>query len=158
MNTWNCVARRVGLAASMLAGALLTVGIPESAARADVPPPTPTPHPLSAPRNLHASGLEERMRLLTAELGLDAQQQSDVRRLLLEQREQMKRIWSDTSIPPAYRVNATRAIGDKTADRIRALLNEEQKAKYVAARKPREPQSSDSKRSVEDWMNAATKK
>jgi hypothetical protein len=97
------------------------------------------------------------MRLLTAELGLDAQQQSDVRRLLLEQREQVSKIWSDTSIPPAYRVNATRAIGDKTADRIRALLTEEQKAKYIAPRKPHEPQASDAKRSVQDWMNAASK-
>jgi hypothetical protein len=107
---------------------------------------------------MRPTGLEERVRLLTAELALDGQQQSDVRRILLDQRQQVMKVWNDNSVPPAYRVNLTRAIGDKTADKIRALLNDEQKAKYVAPRKPHEPQPGESKRSVEDWMNAASQK
>jgi hypothetical protein len=104
------------------------------------------------------SGLDQRVRLLTAELGLSAQQQADVRRALEDQREQVRKVWADTSIPAAYRVSATRAIADRTADRIRALLTDEQKTHYVAPRKPRDMGPQDSGRKVEDWMNSASAK
>jgi len=47
------------------------------------------------------------------------------------------KVWNDTSLAAANRVSATRIISDRTADRIRAILTEEQKAKYNKARKPR---------------------
>ena len=104
------------------------------------------------------NSLDGRMALLTAELGLDALQQIQVRRILENQREQIIKVWSDTSVPAAQRVNATRVISDGTADQIRALLTEAQKAKYTAARQPRASATDHDKRSVEDWMNAAGSK
>ena len=85
--------------------------------RAPWPPPT--------------SRLEARVQLLTAQLGLDAQQQAGVRRVLMDQRDQVMRVWRDNSVPPDDRVGATRAIVGGSAGRIRALLTEEQKAKFL---------------------------
>jgi len=102
--------------------------------------------------------LEQRITLLTAELSLDAQQQAQVRRILEDQREQVMAVWNDSSLPAASRVSATRVIGDRTADRIRAILTEEQKAKYHKARKPREPGENPPSPSVEAWMKAAAMK
>jgi hypothetical protein len=61
-------------------------------------------------------------------------------------------------VPPPNRVAATQAIGDKTADRIRALLNDEQKKKYNAPRQPRDTAAGARGPSVEDWMYPAKPK
>ncbi len=92
--------------------------------------------------------------LLTAELGLDAQQQSGVRGILEDQRRQIMTVWNDTSVPAAYRVHATRTISDRTGDRIRALLSDEQQAKYNKPRKPREATEGPATPSVDEWMKA----
>ena len=140
--------RGFGIATSALVLLGLWIPAEDSSAQVQQPPP-----PIQ-----RRSGLEERVQLLTAELGLDAAQQSAVRTLLLDQREQVMKVWSDPSIPAGYRIGATRAISDRTADRIRALLNDVQKAKYIAPRKPRETQAAGSKATLEDWMNAASPK
>jgi protein CpxP len=104
-------------------------------------------------RTPRASALDERIALLTAELNLDAGQQAGVRKLLEEQREQVRRVWNDVTIPAGSRVGATRAISERTADQIRALLTDEQKKKYLAARQPHAPSDEPAKPSLDDWMN-----
>ena len=42
-----------------------------------------------------------------------------MRKLLLEQREKVARLWNETAIPAQDRIRATQLIGDQTADRIR---------------------------------------
>ncbi len=108
--------------------------------------PAPYPHP--------DGRLDQRVKLLSVELGLDAQQQAAVRNILLKQREQVMKTWSDGSVPAEFRATATGAISEHTGDAIRALLNEEQKKKYNQARKPREADRDAAPRSVDDWMNA----
>jgi hypothetical protein len=49
-------------------------------------------------------------------------------------------------------VSATQSIGDKTADQIRALLNEEQRKKYNPP-KPSHEASTGPSPGVEEWMN-----
>jgi len=71
------------------------------------------------------------------------------------QREQVRKVWSDASVPAAYRVSAIHAISDKTADQIRALLSEEQKKHYNPPKPPREAATGSSRPSVEAWMNQA---
>ena len=105
----------------------------------------------------HAT-LEGRVAVYTKALNLDPAQQSQLRTLLLLQREQVQRLWSDASMDPANRVYATRAISDATADRIRAMLSEEQRSKYNPPRPPRDPAPAAGSRSVEDWMQAANSK
>jgi len=106
----------------------------------------------------HESALAQRVTLLSAELGLSAQQQEQVRRILEDQREQVMRVWNDSSLAAANRVSATRIISDRTADRIRTILTEEQQAKYHQARKPREAGQDSASPSVEEWMKAAAAK
>ncbi len=108
------------------------------------------------PRHHNHSGLEERVKAFSKALDLDARQQAELKKVLESQREQIRRVWSDGSVPPDQRASATRAISYQTADRIRALLNEEQRKKYSPPRPPQE--AAGSARSVEDGMNVAKPK
>jgi len=74
--------------------------------------------------------LEQRVQLLTHELALTDTQQEAVRQILRGQREAVRQIWQDPQISPAERAPAVRLMGERTADRIRAVLNDEQKKKY----------------------------
>jgi Spy/CpxP family protein refolding chaperone len=91
-----------------------------------------------APRYHNGLNLEHRISQFANALNLDADQQSRLKGLLLMQGEEIKRVWSDGSVPAAYRVAATRAISDKTTNQIRALLNAEQRAKYTPPKQSRE--------------------
>jgi hypothetical protein len=107
------------------------------------------------PRRHDARSLDKRVTMLSKALGLDAKQQSELRRVLEDQREQVNKIWNDTSVPAAQRVSATQAITDKTADQIRALLSEEQKKLYSPPKPPREAAAGSPRPSVETWMSPA---
>ena len=111
-----------------------------------------------APRHDSETRTDDRVRILSQALDLDAKQQSELRKVLDSQRQQIRRVWSDTSVPAAYRVIATRAISDKTADQIRALLNDEQKKKYNPPRQAHEGAPAPPSTTVEDWMKAADSK
>jgi hypothetical protein len=104
------------------------------------------------PRQVGGRSLEERVAMLSKALHLDARQQSELRKVLEDQREQVGRVWSDTSVPASYRVLSTQAIADRTADRIRALLNEEQRKRYNPPKRPHQA-TPGSAPSVEAWMN-----
>ena len=124
--------------------------VAEPAAAGSQPGPVPTQRASAA--------LGQRVSLLAAELSLDGQQQAQVRRILEDQREQVMKVWNDTSLAAANRVSATRIISDRTADRIRAILTEEQKAKYNKARKPRAAGENSASPSIEEWMKATAEK
>jgi hypothetical protein len=108
----------------------------------------------------HASSttLNDRIRILTKALDLDAMQQSQLRSVLESQRAQLAKLWSDDTVPAEYRVGATRKISDQTADRIRALLTEEQRKKYNPHVEPHTTAPGAGEKTVEDWMNAAKAK
>jgi hypothetical protein len=111
-----------------------------------------------AQRIAPGANLDDRIKTLALALDLDAEQQSQVRRVLENQREQVSEVWKDTSVPPVYRVSATRAISDKTADQIRALLSDEQKKKFTPPRQPHDATARHSSPSAEDWMKATQSK
>jgi hypothetical protein len=112
--------------------------------------------PLSKrPRSL---ALDRRIELLTKELDLSEAQQTEVRKLLQSQRDQVARLWDDTSVPPPYRVSATQAISEQTADRIRALLDDNQRKRYNSPKPSHLPPADSSQRTVEDWMQAVSAK
>ncbi len=91
-------------------------------------------HSRAAPPHAAGSTLDRRVDLLAAELHLSADQRIQVRALLQGQREQVQRVWNDATVPPAMRVGRTQAISDKTAESIRALLDEEQRKAYIQPR------------------------
>jgi hypothetical protein len=118
----------------------------------------PESHSLQPPHRHYRSGLEERVKTFSKAFDLDAKQQDELRKVLESQREQIRKVWREGSVPPPYRVSATRLIYYQTEDRIRALLNDEQRKKYKPPRPSNESAVASDQRSVEYWMNAAKPK
>ena len=100
------------------------------------------------------SRLDQRMQLLTKELNLDEQQQGSVRTILLLQRSEVIKAWSDPSVPAAIRVSALQGITERTADRIRSVLTDAQREKYLKARLHETPVGAPGG-DVAKWMKTA---
>lgn len=109
----------------------------------------PLRHP-GKPSGRRAS-LNDRVATLTKALRLDPQQQAELRTVLQGQREQVQRIWNDETMSSGDRLVATKGVGHRTADQIRALLNEEQRKKFDPAPE-HDPDSTVGKANVEEWM------
>ena len=77
--------------------------------------------------------LDNRVQLMAKELDLDANQQARLKSILLAHRAEVAKAWNDPSVPAAVRIATTQAVSEKTAERIRAVLNDEQRAKYAKA-------------------------
>jgi hypothetical protein len=105
---------------------------------------------LRAPAHVRAGGsLQHRVDVLAKALQLDARQRTQLAAILESQRQAVTKIWSDPAMLPAERTPATRALQDRTADQIRAILSEEQKKRY----NPPNPQgAAPPSPNVEDWM------
>ena len=97
------------------------------------------------------SALDKRVQLLAAELNLDEAQQAAVRRLLLQQREQTLKVWSNDAVPAAVRIQATQGVADRTAGQIRSLLNDAQRSRYTQPRN-REAEQHFATGDLESWM------
>jgi hypothetical protein len=95
--------------------------------------------------------LERRIAVYTRTLSLDLHQQAQLRGVLIWQKDEMQRVWNDATLTAAMRVHATQIIAAATANRIRAMLNEEQRRKYNPPPQPRD--QSTPQPNVESWMN-----
>ena len=105
--------------------------------------------PRSHGRARAAGSLEHRVDVLSKALRLDVRQRTQLFTILENQRQELRKIWSDPALPPADRTPATRALQDRTADQIRTILSEEQKKRY----NPPKPQGvAPPSPNVEDWM------
>lgn len=113
-------------------------------------PPAPPAH--EATKRAAGAELDERVEVFVKALALDAAQRSQLRSILLGQREAVRRIWSDPSLSPVERVPATRAASERTGDEIRAILNDEQRKKYNSPVPAAAPGTGD-ERSVEQWLD-----
>ena len=134
MKAWSRPSWRTGL---LILAMTAPVARPAQAAAADRP---------------RRSGLEQRVSLLARALQLDAGQQRSLRSVLMDQRAQAQRIWSDASLPSASRVAASKALGRQTADRIRALLTPEQRKRYDVSQQDGPPQAV-ANAHLEDWTH-----
>jgi Spy/CpxP family protein refolding chaperone len=103
-----------------------------------------------------ANGLDGRVQLLAKELDLDEHQQAEVRKILLQQREEVKQAWSNPSVPSEVRIATMRAAGDRTAARIRAILNDSQRERYIKAR-PATPDHPQPASELDSWIGAVGK-
>ena len=79
-------------------------------------------------------GADAQLRRLAADLKLDAAQQAKVRTILVARNEQMQRLQHDTQLTPAERHQRVLAIGDQSAEQIRAQLTDAQRAQYIRPR------------------------
>lgn len=96
--------------------------------------------------------IDDQVKTLARNLDLNEAQQSAVKRILEQRQQETVRIRRVTT--PSDRIDELRALQLRTAARIRAVLNDEQKTKYDPLGK-RLPETSP-QRSVEDWMKATT--
>jgi hypothetical protein len=144
-------------AADDVAATVNTADTETTAATAPTPVAAPA-HPAASTSRAQSAhrpsgGLDERVRLISKELNLDANQEAQVRKILLAQRADLTKLWNDDSIPAAKRVGTTQAISEQTAGRIRALLTDEQKVKYLKARPHDTPVGAPGS-DVEKWITA----
>ena len=103
----------------------------------------------------HIPTIDDRVRVLARSLDLNEAQRVAVKKILEQRQQETLRIRQDTSISGGARIERFRALQDNTVERIRAVLNEEQKKKYdpLAVRRT---QPAPQQRSVEDWLKVTT--
>jgi Spy/CpxP family protein refolding chaperone len=103
----------------------------------------------------HIPTIDDRVRVLARSLDLNEAQRAAVKKILEQRQQETLRIRQDSSISGGARIDRFRALQDNTVERIRAVLNEEQKKKYdpLAVRRT---QPAPQQRSVEDWLKVTT--
>ncbi len=141
-----------GPAAPSAVGTSASPGDGTSTAPAQGPAPALGSARHRAPRRTGRPNAEARFQELVKALGLDAAQQAEVRRALQAQREEIRKV-NASADPRVPRVAAIHAIADRTVERIRAVLNDEQKKLYVRPLPPGYGPG-EGKPGVEEWLNA----
>ena len=98
------------------------------------------------------SSLELSVQRLSTGLHLTQGQQERLRTLLVQQHDRMGHVWSDPQLSAAERIATTRQISHRTADAIRAMLNDTQRKLYNRPSVDKNPTSG---RSIDEWMRLA---
>lgn len=144
MRSWRVAALALLAPMAALAGSATTAAAAADAARAVPGAVAPAP---SRPD----TALQRRVALLGAELRLDAQQRVRIEALLQRQREEVRTLWSDGTVPAALRIGRMQAISERTADAIRGVLDAEQRRRYIQPRQ-RDALVGAGGAGVEAWM------
>jgi hypothetical protein len=144
------------LSVRMLLGLALMLAGPLAACAADEQRPPDAVQTGHSPRAHHAhpaatASVDDRVQLMTKELGLDASQQARLKIILLAQRTEMAKVWNDPSVAASLRVGRTRIVSDQTAEGIRGILSAEQREKYIKARRRDAPVGAPGG-DVQKWM------
>ena len=143
---WRKRSRLAGLCVvAFLLTCLLASPLVAQANGAAAPPAQPA-HPTHRRANL-----DDRVKALAAALNLDEAQQVAVKKIVEQWQQETRQLRRDTSIAGSVRIERLRAIQDKTVERIRTVLNDEQKKKYDPLAVRRVAPAPDQK-SVEDWL------
>jgi hypothetical protein len=98
--------------------------------------------PQAAPQTAQpqAPTIDDQVKALAQELGLDDPQQAKVKTILEDQRAQALTVIGDTTTPREEKVQKIRAIREDTIGKVRALLNDDQKKKLdQMLQEPSEP-------------------
>jgi hypothetical protein len=149
-----CRQNRAKQAGLCLAALLLNVSLVSSALAQTtaVVPATPAP---PTPSSHRRPSLDDRVKTLAVTLNLDQQQQVAVKRILEQRQQETPRLRHDTSITGSTRIERLRALQDQTVQRIRLVLNDEQKEKYDPLA-VRQAGPAPGQKSVEDWLKVTT--
>jgi len=99
--------------------------------------------------------IDDRVKALAASLNLNDRQQAAVKKILEQRQMEILRLRQDTSISGSERIDRLRLLQDQTVERIRSVLNDEQKEKYNPLAIRKLPPPSDQK-TVEDWLKVTT--
>jgi hypothetical protein len=114
--------------------------------------------PANAPNHVRRTRptVDDRVKVLAKSLDLNESQQTAVKKILERRQQETLRIRTDANISGSARMEQFRMLQDRTAEQIRAVLNEEQRKKYDPFAARRIPQSEG--RTVEDWLKVTTPK
>jgi Spy/CpxP family protein refolding chaperone len=134
---------------------LLALWFDGASALAQAPEAT-TPQPQVNQRPSRRSNIDARVSMLAKSLDLTAEQQSAVKNILEQRQQKTLLIRRDPSISGSARIERFRMLQESTVERIRAVLNDEQKKRYdpMAA----SHMQSTPEHSVEDWLKATSPK
>jgi hypothetical protein len=112
-------------------------------------PALPLSSPHRPPHRTPAQVIDANVRRLAQGLRLDQEQQARLREILLDQYAQLMKLRTE-SAPGTDHAGAMRAIVDRTREKIREMLNDEQKKQY-ATDVPREV-SATARADLEHWL------
>jgi hypothetical protein len=112
-------------------------------------PSSAEPAARPAARVRAGGSLQHRVDVLAKALQLDARQRTQLLTILESQRQAVSKIWSDPASLPAERTPATRALQERTANQIRAILSDEQRKRYNP---PKPEGAAPPTPNVEEWM------
>jgi Spy/CpxP family protein refolding chaperone len=119
-------------------------------------PEVASPQPQAKQPASRRSNIDVRVSNLAKTLDLTEEQQSAVKKILEQRQQQTLQIRRDPSISGSARIERFHMLQEATVERIRAVLNDEQKKKYdpmVASHNQTTPEHS-----VEDWLKATAPK
>lgn len=101
--------------------------------------------------------IDDHVKILAKSLNLTEPQQSAVKKILEERQAATLRLRTDGTISGSERIDRLRALQDQTIQKIRGVLDDEQRKKYDPLAVRKVPPAPDQK-SVEDWIKATTPK
>jgi hypothetical protein len=106
-------------------------------------------------RSIHRTANPDKsVEVLTQYLQLDAAQKTALHKILEQRQKELLQMRFAPSPPGSAQIDRFRAIQDRTVERIRGILNREQRQKYdltaIRGSGPSTP-----KPNVEDWLKAA---
>jgi Spy/CpxP family protein refolding chaperone len=119
-------------------------------------PEAASPQPQAKQGASRRSNIDARVSTLAKTLDLTEEQQSAVKKILEQRQQQTLQIRRDPSISGSARIEQFHMLQEATVERIRAVLNDEQKKKYdplAASHNQTTPEHS-----VEDWLKATAPK
>jgi hypothetical protein len=99
--------------------------------------------------------LDDRIAVLSKNLQLTEPQRVALKNILIDRQQQSLRI-RNANVPGDVRIGRFRALQDRTVDKIRSILTDEQKKKYDPALSRTVPPPDVPQRSLEDWIKATT--
>ncbi|MFZ0742831.1 MAG: hypothetical protein WAM85_00400 [Terracidiphilus sp.] len=115
---------------SLALGCLLALGLTAAAVAQDNPPP---------PQEQGQSGRgpgrmdpDQMLKHMTKQLDLTADQQSQIKPLLVDRQQKMQAVFQDDSLSREDRRAKMRSIQEDTHSKIEAVLNDQQKQKFEA--------------------------
>ena len=119
-----CVKGRVAILTAICCGALFAI----PATAQDAAPSGPPPGGRMGPPNP-----ERQLEMLTKRLNLTSDQQPQVKAILEDESTQMQTLRNDTSLSQDDRRSKMMSIRKSSQDKIRGMLTDEQKTKYLEA-------------------------
>lgn len=112
--------------------ATLALGVSGAALAQDTPPPPPDQAQGQQGRGPMRMDPDRQLEHMTKELDLSADQQSQIKPVLVDRQQKMQAIFQDQSLAREDRRAKMQAIRAESQAKIEAVLNDQQKQKYEA--------------------------